>query len=243
MTELVVRESGVVASLDEMEVALARADTDFERIEVRDAARRAEVAAQIVGRRDLQVKFGNLVAKAERALAVANPPAQGERTDIVIRNHDVPQDTLRQIRRAYGSMTDEEFGARIEQAEEQGEPLTRAAAIRERRKARQVEADERHAAREARMPSEVEPRLYVSSCAALVGHVEAESVDVIITDPPYPGEFLSCWDELAAFAVHALKPGGSLVTMSGQTFYLTLCVGCTLRGLTTGGWAGLTCRT
>ena len=48
--------------------------------------------------------------------------------------------------------------------------------------------------------------------------VEAGSVDVIFTDPPYPREYLPVWSELAAFASHALKPSGVLVAMSGQSY-------------------------
>ena len=42
------------------------------------------------------------------------------------------------------------------------------------------------------------------------------SVDVILTDPPYPAEFLPLWDSLGRFAKRVLKPGGLLVAMSGQ---------------------------
>lgn len=46
----------------------------------------------------------------------------------------------------------------------------------------------------------------------------AGSVDVICTDPPYPQEFLPLFGDLAAVAVHLLKPGGVLLCMSGQTW-------------------------
>jgi 16S rRNA G966 N2-methylase RsmD len=42
------------------------------------------------------------------------------------------------------------------------------------------------------------------------------SVDVVLTDPPYPGEFLPLWSDLALFARRVLKPDGLLVAMSGQ---------------------------
>jgi site-specific DNA-methyltransferase (adenine-specific) len=48
--------------------------------------------------------------------------------------------------------------------------------------------------------------------------VEAESVDHIITDPPYPKQFLYLYGELAKFAAYALKPGGSLLAMAGQSY-------------------------
>lgn len=46
--------------------------------------------------------------------------------------------------------------------------------------------------------------------------IEAGSVDLIFTDPPYPVEFVDCWTELAELAVKALKPGGLLVAYTGQ---------------------------
>lgn len=56
------------------------------------------------------------------------------------------------------------------------------------------------------------------SCAELAEVVPAGSVDFIITDPPYPKEYLPAWSELAGFAAHALKPGGSLLALSGSMF-------------------------
>lgn len=40
------------------------------------------------------------------------------------------------------------------------------------------------------------------------------SVDLILTDPPYPQEFSSVWSTLAGLA-RALRPGGALVTLCG----------------------------
>lgn len=43
-----------------------------------------------------------------------------------------------------------------------------------------------------------------------------ESVDVIVTDPPYGKEFLPFYAPLSAFAAKVLKPGGFCVVLSGQ---------------------------
>jgi DNA modification methylase len=43
-----------------------------------------------------------------------------------------------------------------------------------------------------------------------------ESVDLILTDPPYPAEYLPLWGDLGALAARVLKPGGFLVAYSGQ---------------------------
>lgn len=48
--------------------------------------------------------------------------------------------------------------------------------------------------------------------------IEPESIDAIITDPPYPQEYLPLWDDLAKFAKKALKPSGLLITYSGHMY-------------------------
>jgi len=52
--------------------------------------------------------------------------------------------------------------------------------------------------------------------------IKAGSVDVIITDPPYPKEFLSVYGDLAKLADRVLKPGGSLFAMVGQSYLPTI---------------------
>lgn len=67
-------------------------------------------------------------------------------------------------------------------------------------------------------PAIADPRVIRCSCRELIGHVEAESLDAVFTDPPYPEEFLPCWTELGEFAAHALRPGGLLLALTGQMF-------------------------
>lgn len=61
-------------------------------------------------------------------------------------------------------------------------------------------------------------QLHLCGVAELHHAVEPDSVDWVITDPPYPREYLPVYDDLAAFAKHALKPGGSLLCMVGQSY-------------------------
>lgn len=60
--------------------------------------------------------------------------------------------------------------------------------------------------------------LYHCSVSELSLHVQPESVDCIITDPPYPKEFLPVYSDLATFAAYALKPGGLMAVMVGQSY-------------------------
>jgi 16S rRNA G966 N2-methylase RsmD len=48
--------------------------------------------------------------------------------------------------------------------------------------------------------------------------IDPESVDHIVTDPPYPREYLPCFEHLARRALEWLKPGGSLLVMSGHSY-------------------------
>ena len=57
-----------------------------------------------------------------------------------------------------------------------------------------------------------------ASVADLPQHVAKQSLDAIITDPPYPGEFVALFGVLAEVAVEVLKPGASLIVMSGQCY-------------------------
>ncbi|MBI5724295.1 MAG: hypothetical protein HZA50_10085 [Planctomycetes bacterium] len=68
------------------------------------------------------------------------------------------------------------------------------------------------------LPPEDRCRLIRLDIAQAAGLIEPASVDWIITDPPYPRDYLAVYDHLAALANHALKPGGSLIAMVGQSY-------------------------
>lgn len=48
--------------------------------------------------------------------------------------------------------------------------------------------------------------------------IKYNSIDLIITDPPYPKEYLDLWDGLQDFALKHLKKDGYLIAYSGQMF-------------------------
>lgn len=61
-------------------------------------------------------------------------------------------------------------------------------------------------------------RLLAGDLAEVGYQIEAETVDVILTDPPYPREYLPVYEDLAHLAAYALKPGGSIFVMIGQSY-------------------------
>jgi hypothetical protein len=50
----------------------------------------------------------------------------------------------------------------------------------------------------------------------VLADVPDHSVDLVLTDPPYPAEFLPLWSDLGSFSARVLKPTGLLLAMSGQ---------------------------
>lgn len=53
----------------------------------------------------------------------------------------------------------------------------------------------------------------------VLNDIEPGTVDAIITDPPYPGEYVDLFTDLSHLAARILKPSGVLVVMCGQ-YYL-----------------------
>jgi hypothetical protein len=50
-----------------------------------------------------------------------------------------------------------------------------------------------------------------------LAHLDA-AVDVVVTDPPYARDAHYLWEDLAAFAARALRPGGVLLALTGKLF-------------------------
>lgn len=68
----------------------------------------------------------------------------------------------------------------------------------------------------AALPDDDRWQLVCSDVATL--DIGPEAADVIITDPPYPLEYLPVYGALAECAAYTLKPGGSLLVMVGQSY-------------------------
>ena len=50
----------------------------------------------------------------------------------------------------------------------------------------------------------------------VLADLEPSSVDLVLTDPPYPDDFTGLWSPLGELAARVLRPGGSLMAWSGK---------------------------
>ena len=123
---------------------------------------------------------------------------------------------LRQVN-AVEPPAEKKLVAAVENGEVSTEQAANKLADREARRNRNLEAERKREER-ANLPASDGMDIYHCSCGELAEKVEPATVDVICTDPPYGKEFLPCWSELAEFAVHALRPGGQLLALSGQAW-------------------------
>ena len=122
-------EKSIPAKLDVARRALAEATDDWKRVDIRDFAKAVEAASAILDRKEIQIQAANLVQDAERAIAKANPPRQGERTDksnfVPPVNEVLKPVEVRKIRQAHDNLTDTEYEQAKAEAIESQTPLTR----------------------------------------------------------------------------------------------------------------------
>jgi 16S rRNA G966 N2-methylase RsmD len=81
---------------------------------------------------------------------------------------------------------------------------------------RQIVIEGRLASPSPTLPSKV--TLFNRNFTEVGDEIPPESVDLILTDPPYGKDYLPLWDQLGAFAQRILKKGGFLIAYSGQLY-------------------------
>jgi 16S rRNA G966 N2-methylase RsmD len=94
----------------------------------------------------------------------------------------------------------------------------------EKQVTRRLQTQDEQQAREivmADVPSDTEGKnwkLYNGDYRERLQEIPAGSVDLIVTDPPYPAEFMHLWEDLSEQAARVLKPQGILVALTGAIY-------------------------
>lgn len=131
-------ERAFLANIEKGEKALAVAETDYERLQVRDTARDYAFVTSTLGWHNLTRRSLILVQRAERAIVKANPrltpKERGQRirdsnNGIVLASSEIiSASLLSALRKAHEHISDDDFEALAN--EDTDEPLTRAQLIR-----------------------------------------------------------------------------------------------------------------
>ena len=155
--------------------------------------------------------------------------AQGKRTDLVpSRNEVVEAQTYGEIGlsrtqahrwQTIAAMPEERFEEHIARTKARNEELTTAGILRVAKDLVREEVKREVIEQGRREPARAD--LYEGihgDMVRLMGDMGPGSVDVIVTDPPYPREYLPLYEDLARGGARVLKPGGSMLVMVGQSY-------------------------
>jgi len=71
--------------------------------------------------------------------------------------------------------------------------------------------------RKIAVPKNIKTDIKHGDFRELIKNVKDNSIDLILTDPPYAEKYLYLWEALAKESKRILKPGGYLIAYSGQT--------------------------
>lgn len=97
-------------------------------------------------------------------------------------------------------------------AETNAKPLTAAKQIQ-----REHKAEKKAFTLEKKIPDGM-CKLICADIKSGLNSIENGSIDYIITDPPYPQEYIPLYSDLSKIAARVLKPDGSLIVMIGQSY-------------------------
>ncbi len=119
---------------------------------------------------------------------------------------------------AIADIPEETFEAHLAETVSSGKELTSAGALK---LAKHVQREARRVQRSTDVTDVTSDlfQLYVGDFVEMCRlHIANDSIDFIITDPPYSKEYLPLYAALSETAARVLKPGGSLVCLAGQSY-------------------------
>ena len=96
-----------------MSDALDKCIDNFQRLDISDKAGRFSKACEVLGRKDIAIKCGELMVRAEYDVAQNSPSKQGQR-NIGIQHPEVSNEVIRKIRQTFGKMPKDVFEDKLQ---------------------------------------------------------------------------------------------------------------------------------
>ena len=110
----------------------------------------------------------------------------------------------------------------IAEARENDDIVSRASVLRKIKESKKQEQRKEREERKRFTVDDVFPsescKLFVADIRDGLAEVADNSIDAVITDPPYPKEYISLYSYLSRESARVLKPGGLLLAMVGQSY-------------------------
>jgi len=188
---------------------------------------RAEIDENVERKELLPSEYVPASEELEKLERGAAKERQGRRTDLEHSGKLPKSDSRETIAATVGvsGKTYEKAKAVYEAAEQEPETFGRLLEVMDKsvdkayRELKQVTKKRTNEETAAAVPPASENyRLIHSPVGELHNHLEANSVDFIITDPPYEHAAIGLYDELGELATYCLKEGGSLIALSGTAY-------------------------
>ena len=119
-------EISLAVRVVQLHTELQNTTSDLRRLEIRDEARAAAAAAEILGMGDIRLAASELVARAERLIAKNNPPQSGGRGKKTVNpGLTVSRQVLSDMRTTHAQLDDAQFEQSVQEHRELGVPITR----------------------------------------------------------------------------------------------------------------------
>lgn len=176
---------------------------------------------------DAEVKIGELMAKVPKATPNNNPFHQIDTAgDFVKPKADVIREagfTQKQAERFQILAAHPEIVEQAKaEARENDDIVSRSLVLnmvkaKEKQEKREEKAERKLYSLADELPKDT-CKLFNADIRNGLPEIADNSVDFIITDPPYPKEYLPLFGDLSDIASRVLKPGGSLIVMSGELY-------------------------
>ena len=212
-------ENNAIVEINKAELALERANDIHEMLVLRDTAAAYELLANAQGFKDAAQKAKIFQLKAERKagdwLAV-NINHDGNKFGVELQDVTPLPEGVSKIEshrwQLEASLPEEKFNEWVDDSLAKGYEIS-ASGLQKLAKNHNVEV-EKIAKQQEKKDIEIS-RLIINGDFR-TSKIQAESVDLIITDPPYGREFSDTWTGLSSFANRVLKPSAFLISYFGQ---------------------------
>jgi len=158
--------------------------------------------------RDTAKKTGVSSRTVERELQLADTLAP--EVEEIIRKHDIPKTDALKLARIKDKEKQRAVADKISTGEAKSVDAAHKAVMREDKSAKKAYT------KPEKLPDDC--NLFVADINKQIPEIADDSVDFIITDPPYPKEYIYLYGGLSELASRVLKPGGSLIVMCGQSY-------------------------